>query len=226
MAQPTQLGLVILWAAKLLLGYPLILLSAALVLSALWGLITFNFQGFCVAAVCALIVGSLGGQIVVPKSLQMPTSVSASRSAATVTAFTLEAPIKLETPVRTPLGSAVTSIRPCVDVWCRVHGDEIAVDDVKLAIRGLGSLPVNVVAHRTGEAWLAHESLFSNDQLTAAVEVEIAMPNSSLRKLILKDRPTSKQLAFAGRLNLEITREMTRDEVSELIAQTLNRDNG
>lgn len=104
-----------------------------------------------------------------------------------IEAFHLDTPIKLPSKITTPLGSKVTVITVCVDIRYAMRDREIVVHKVRLS-RGrvfeMSGQLVNVKAERLGEVWHASTLPVSESLLRQAVEQEIAIKGSNLRRMM------------------------------------------
>jgi hypothetical protein len=113
---------------------------------------------------------------------------SGSASSLAVEAYWCETAIKLPTKVQTPLGSNVSVVKVCVDIYYSIDGDRILIQRVKMA-RGGGSVmgstsSINVASDRTGEAWYSSH-LCSERYLIEAVEQDLSAKGSRLRKIMM-----------------------------------------
>ena len=141
--------------------------------------------------------------------------------------------IKLPWKVKTPGGSRVSVISPCVDIRFSILHGEIVLHRVRLSRGGttiLGSSkPLNVSSTRTGEAWYTSR-LCPESQLVEAVQRELTLSKSPLRRFMLEewraeypqdlvpfDPPTEKQLRYAKKLGIAVTTTMSKDDVSAAI---------
>jgi len=100
-----------------------------------------------------------------------------------VECFWLETTVKLGRPIRTPMGSRVSVLTVCVDIDYAIRSGVVKVERVSLARGGLLSgISINV-ASTNGEAFLL-SSISPAASLINAAESDIAMPDSSLRRIM------------------------------------------
>jgi hypothetical protein len=95
-----------------------------------------------------------------------------------------ETPIKFSNKVETPLGSKVTKVKVCVDIWYSVKDGQIVVERVRLSKGGssLGGKSVNVATMR-GEAFCVAR-ICDEAFLKQAVENDLE-DDKNLRKRML-----------------------------------------
>lgn len=95
-----------------------------------------------------------------------------------------ETPIKFSNKIQTPLGSKVTKVRTCVDIWYSASSDRIVVERVQMSRSG-GSLASNRlnVATMRGEAFYV-DRICDEIFLKQAVESDLK-DDANLRKRML-----------------------------------------
>jgi len=108
------------------------------------------------------------------------------RDFCTIEGFWCESLVKLDRPIRTPLGGRVTILRVCVDIDYSVQGKQIVPHKVQMANK-LGGGPLatcNVAAARRGEAWSA-PCQGHDPQMALVVANDLAMSHSRLGRLMM-----------------------------------------
>ena len=142
--------------------------------------------------------------------------------------YWLATPIKLPTAVRTPGGGRVTVISACIDIVFSIPGDTVILHSASLSSGGgfLGSHPVNVSGHRTGEAWYQRSLGISNYYLLEAAKADLSDPKCSLEKCLRGRRSgvtTGRTHKAGNRFDLAIeivyalNDQMSAEEIQEIL---------
>jgi len=136
-------------------------------------------------------------------------------------AYWCETVIKLSTKVQTPLGSNVSVVRVCVDIYYSIEGDRILLQRVKMASNGGGimgsSASINIASDRTGEAWFTSH-LCPEQYLVEAVENDLSSKGSRLRKLMMGKWRDANRGTLARSLVDALNAQASPDQIADLTA--------
>lgn len=111
-----------------------------------------------------------------------------------VEGYWCESNLRLHDKVETPLGSRVTIVNVCVDVYFNLEGEDVSIGKVQMSRVGgtiSGSTKaINVASTRTGEAWFS-SYMCSERQLIEIVKRDLDAKNSNLRKIMFRVKRNS-----------------------------------
>jgi hypothetical protein len=129
-----------------------------------------------------------------------------------------ESPIVFANRIKTPLGSLVSKVKVCVDIWYSVSDDEIIIDRVKLSQGGssLGDNAINVATMR-GEAFFA-TSICDEHFLELAVERDLEDKKVGLRKRMLAKWRGANAGAASNSLVDALNAQLPPEEIGALIS--------
>jgi hypothetical protein len=137
-----------------------------------------------------------------------------------VEAFFCCTSIKLPSKVTTPTGGKIHVVNVSVDIYYTVQDGQITLRQVRLSRRGptiMGSKRVfNVAATNRGEAWYAAR-LCSESKLREAVQGDLAMKDSPLRRIMMGKWWSANRSSIAAELAIAINRRAT-NEIARLVA--------
>jgi hypothetical protein len=97
-----------------------------------------------------------------------------------------DTPVKFSNQIETPLGSKVTKVTVCVDIWYSVDNDQIIIERTRLSKRGssLADRAINVATTR-GEAFYAN-SICDEPFLRQAVENDLKNDVKFRKRMLAK----------------------------------------
>jgi hypothetical protein len=138
-----------------------------------------------------------------------------------VEGFWCETLLKLSNKVQTPLGSKVSVLRVCVDIYYSVKDTDIILKRVQLSrsSRIGNSLITNVASDRTGEAWQA-SCICPVSYLVKVVQKDLSIDNSRLRRIMLAKWRDAYHSTNVKSLVDALNSRATPEQIESLIATT------